>query len=271
VDYIKATRPDVTRVVAMTHIGYDADIELARNTRGVHLIAGGHSHTLLGDMDGAAGPYPTIETNLDDEEVFVVTAYRWGEYLGYIDVTFDQQGKIVEYAGGPVHLTNQTEQDAGLQAQILEWRKPFDAFAAEVIGYTAVNLSAYYILTTFSGNRSQLNAANTGCKSTECVLGGVMADAMVHYRGGEVAAGIVNGGGVRITIPTGNVTRGNVITAFPFGNAVADAHISGTDLWKVFEGVVSAQSQFNSRAVSLNSVLFFTGRYRPSFLCTFSR
>lgn len=60
----------------MTHIGYDKDIELAKKTRGVHLILGGHSHTLLGDMEGAEGKYPTIEKNLDGEEVFIVTAYR---------------------------------------------------------------------------------------------------------------------------------------------------------------------------------------------------
>lgn len=37
---------------------------------------GGHSHTLLGDMEDAEGDYPTIVRNQDDEEVFVVTAYR---------------------------------------------------------------------------------------------------------------------------------------------------------------------------------------------------
>lgn len=74
VDYVYANE-NVTRVVVMTHIGYENDIELAKNTKGVHLVIGGHSHTLLGDMEGAEGKYPTIETNLDGEEVFVVTAY----------------------------------------------------------------------------------------------------------------------------------------------------------------------------------------------------
>lgn len=41
---------------------------LAKSTRNVHLIVGGHSHTLLGDFPGAEGPYPTIEHNLDGEE-----------------------------------------------------------------------------------------------------------------------------------------------------------------------------------------------------------
>lgn len=74
VDLVKATQ-NVTRIVALTHIGYEADIEMAKKTKGIHLIIGAHSHTLLGDMEGAEGKYPTIETNEDGDEVFIVTAY----------------------------------------------------------------------------------------------------------------------------------------------------------------------------------------------------
>lgn len=66
--------PDVERVILMTHIGYEQDIELAQKTRGIHMILGGHSHTLLGDMEDAEGKYPTIVENADGEEVFIVTA-----------------------------------------------------------------------------------------------------------------------------------------------------------------------------------------------------
>lgn len=59
---------------------------------------------------------------------------------GYIDVTYDAEGKILEYHGGPIHLTNETEQNATLQAQIDEWRIPFEEFAGEVIGVTEVEL-----------------------------------------------------------------------------------------------------------------------------------
>jgi len=108
VELIKKNHPTIHCIVALTHIGYYDDINLAQNTAGISLIIGGHSHTLLGDMAGAAGPYPTIINNLDGDEVFVVTAYRWGEYLGYIDVEYDCQGRIVTYEGAPIHLTNTT-------------------------------------------------------------------------------------------------------------------------------------------------------------------
>ena len=85
IDHIRSTT-NITRIVALTHIGYEEDQKLAEQTTGLYFVMGGHSHTPLGDFEGAEGPYPTIKTNKDGEEVFIVTAYRWGEYLGYIDV-----------------------------------------------------------------------------------------------------------------------------------------------------------------------------------------
>ncbi|KAK8118057.1 uncharacterized protein PG998_006338 [Apiospora kogelbergensis] len=233
IDHIRATTT-IKRIAAITHIGYEEDVKLAKATRGLHLIMGGHSHTLLGDMDGAAGRYPTIETNRDGDEVFIVTAYRWGEYLGYIDVAYDPQGRVLAYHGAPVHLTNATKQDAGLQRQVDEWRKPFDAFAAEEVGSTNVELD------------------QTKCQKEECYLGDFVCDAMLQYRvdgGSDAALAFTNAGGIRATIDAGPVTRGEVLTSFPFGNAVVELRFTGAQLWKIFEGAASRVNQFNGKAL----------------------
>jgi hypothetical protein len=60
VDYIHEKYSKNTKIIAVTHIGYDVDKLLGEQTRGIYLVVGGHSHTLLGDMAGAEGPYPTI-------------------------------------------------------------------------------------------------------------------------------------------------------------------------------------------------------------------
>lgn len=225
----------IDRIIALTHIGYDKDIELAQKTKGISLIIGGHSHTPLGDFPGAVGKYPTIKENLDGDEVFIVTAYRWGEYLGYIDVAYDNDGKIVGYSGAPIHLTNQTAQDPDLQKQITEWRKPFEAFSAEVLGET----------------KTLLQQAN--CQQEECTLGDLMTDAMVDYRkklNPTVDFAIINAGGIRAEIDIGPITRGAVLSAFPFGNSIVELSFSGEELWKIFEGTVSHVSVFNGRAVT---------------------
>ncbi|KAI0828740.1 Metallo-dependent phosphatase [Hypoxylon sp. FL0890] len=231
IDEIRSTT-NITRITAITHIGYEQDKRLAQETTGLHLIMGGHSHTLIGDMEGAKGPYPTIEKNKDGDEVFIVTAYRWGEYLGYIDVTYDSEGKILAYHGAPIHITNITKQDVGLQAQIEDWRKPFEKYAAEKIGTTNILLD------------------RSSCQEQECTLGDLVSDAILQYRldaGSNAAFALVNGGGIRANIDVGDITRGQVITAFPFGNAVVEVKYNGADLWKIFEGLVSGVNQYDHK------------------------
>lgn len=236
IDDIKTAHPAISRIVALTHIGYEQDVLLAQQTTGLSLIIGGHSHTLLGNMTGSQGAYPTIATNPDGDEVFIVTAYRWGEYLGYIDVAYDvATGAVVEYRGAPVHLTNTTAQDEGLQAQIEAWREPFDAFAAEVVGSTSV----------FLGSET--------CQEEECLLGDVMADAMLSYRQAanpDVDFALINAGGIRASIDQGDITRGEVLTSFPFGNAIVELQYTGQELQAVLEGIVSGVNQANGGEVT---------------------
>ncbi|KAK1240543.1 hypothetical protein MKX07_004571 [Trichoderma sp. CBMAI-0711] len=232
---------DIRRIVALTHIGYDVDEQLAAQTEGLSLIIGGHSHTLLGDMDGAQGKYPTIVRDLAGNEVFIVTSYRWGEYLGEISLTFDDDGKALAYRGAPIHMDNTTELEPHLQAEVTAWRKPFDDFANEVIGMTENTLD------------------QTTCQSGDCLLGEVMADAAFEYAYNLTADApvdqrpvfaLINAGGVRATIDAGNITRGQVITSFPFGNAVTMLNYSGEDLLKILEGCVSRVNQFTNQKLS---------------------
>jgi len=239
VNWIRANT-NIKRIAAMTHIGYEEDKRLAEETTGLYLIMGGHSHTLLGDMQGASGKYPTIVQNKEGEEVFIVTAYRWGEYLGYIDVTYDPEGRILEYHGAPIHLTNTTEQDAELQEQIDAWRVPFEEFSAEVIGHSNVVLD------------------QSACQQQECLLGDFVTDAMYTYRyNASVAAGVqtpdlalTNAGGIRATIDDGPVTRGEVLTSFPFGNAIVEVQLSGQKLWDAIEGIFARVNKHNGVAVT---------------------
>lgn len=231
IDFIREKKL-AKRIVAMTHIGYDEDRKLAQNTKGLYLIIGGHSHTPLGNFTGAQGPYPTIEKNLDGEEVFVVTAYRWGEYLGALDVSFDKEGRIVKYTGAPIHMINTTTVDAQLQAQIREWAIPFIEFSKQVVGKTEVLLD------------------QSNCQQGECIIGDAISDAVQWYRGSNTDATITNSGGYRASIDAGDITLDEVLTTVPFGNAVVDLTFTGGDLWKAFEGIVSKVSQFNGQIVT---------------------
>ncbi|KAM7207194.1 Metallo-dependent phosphatase-like protein [Naviculisporaceae sp. PSN 640] len=227
VDHIRRTT-NIKRIAAITHIGYEEDQRLAKETSGLYFIMGGHSHTLLGNMEGAEGKYPTIVKNKEGEEVFIVTSHRWGEHLGYVDITYDPEGRVLATHGDPIRITSKIAPDPYLQAKVDEWRAPFDEEFKIPIGYANVTLD------------------HTKCKTEECVLGNVITDAMYEKRAAFRKPGerlpdfaFTNGGGVRATIDVGNITRGEVETSFPFSNSLVELDFTGQELWDLFDGVLS--------------------------------
>ena len=76
-------------VICLSHIGYyyrDApervcDLMLARSTKDIDLIIGGHTHTFL--------PKPTIEKNSIGKNVLVNQVGAYGLYLGKVDFYFE--------------------------------------------------------------------------------------------------------------------------------------------------------------------------------------
>lgn len=65
-------------VIALTHIGFEEDQELAAATRGVDLIVGGHSHTFIKGVKKVR--------NLDGKKVPIVTDGCWGLEMGVLKV-----------------------------------------------------------------------------------------------------------------------------------------------------------------------------------------
>jgi len=76
-------------VICLSHLGYNyrndqdkpSDLTLARATKDIDLIIGGHTHTFL--------PKPTIEKNSVGKNVLVNQVGCYGLYLGKIDFYFD--------------------------------------------------------------------------------------------------------------------------------------------------------------------------------------
>lgn len=64
------------------------------------------------------------------------------------------------------------------------------------------------------------------------------------------ALAITNSGGIRASIDEGPITRGEVLTAFPFGNAVVEVTLTGERLWNTLEGIVSKTNLDNGRPVT---------------------
>lgn len=195
-------------------------------------------------VPGAKGPYPTIVKNKNGEEVFVVTSYRWGEYLGYIDLEFDSRGRVVRYEGAPIHLTNTDNatkaENPTLKAEVQEWAKGFEVYGRQIVGFTELPLD------------------QTICLVGECTLGDLTGDAIAAYApsntsspinngssttpgsGAVFAGAIMNGGGIRASIDgPANISLQQVLEVYPFGNTIVELSFTSTQLWNTFETIVS--------------------------------
>jgi len=84
---LELTNKGCDLVICLSHLGYEyasekiSDRKLAQQTRNIHLIIGGHTHTFLDK--------PTEEKNLDNQTVLINQVGWAGINLGRIDFTFE--------------------------------------------------------------------------------------------------------------------------------------------------------------------------------------
>lgn len=218
------TDQGVNKIVALTHVGYLRDQDYAREVPRLDAVVGGHSHTLLGDMEGAAGPYPTYVTGVDGAEIPVVQAYAYSRYLGHLTLTFDDEGNLTASEGQPISLDASVEPDQAIAARIVEMAEPIAELRERVVAETSAPID---------GDRGN-------CRARECEMGTLVADAMLErVKDQGITIAIANGGGLRASIDAGPVTMGEVYTVLPFQNTLATFQLGGADIVAALENGAS--------------------------------
>ena len=221
IEYLKTasaalTEQGVNKIIALTHVGYALDIEIARQVPGIDLVVGGHSHTLL-------DRYPTYGFNVDGNIVPVVQAYAYGKYLGEIAVNFDADGNVIDAKGAPILLDSSIMPDAAVLARVQELGGPIEELKGQRVGETSANID---------GSRDT-------CRAQECEMGNLVADAMLdRVKGQGIDVAIQNGGGLRASIEAGEVTMGDVLTVLPFQNTLATFQLTGAGIVAALENGV---------------------------------
>ncbi|MDO9099863.1 MAG: 5'-nucleotidase C-terminal domain-containing protein [Caldisericota bacterium] len=199
-------------VVALSHAGFDGgtapmDRDLALGAPGINLIIGGHSHTEL-KTAVMAGKTAIVQTGTAGvnvgKEVIDFTTYA---------------GKIVAKTMSYELIATSTSvaEDAGVKAIVDGFNKQIAEKLAVVIGKAVVNLD---------GER-----ANVRTKETN--LGNYIADWMRLSTGADVA--VMNGGSIRVSVPAGPLTVGNVTAVIPFDNLLWVIEVKGSTIKAALE------------------------------------
>ena len=210
----------VTHIIAVTHVGYEADQALARAVPAIDVIVGGHTHSVLGDHPHSEGPYPTVIAHDDGSKTLVVQAGRSTRYLGRLTVSFNDAGRIVQFRGDLEELVPSLRRDEAMHEFVVQ---SIEAIRADQERFVGVNTST-------------LPDGLDPCREGDCLSGMATADAFLDWgRSRGAVAAILNGGAVRAAMPIGPVTHADLLDIHPFGNRIQVADVSGAVLREALE------------------------------------
>ena len=218
-------------VIVISHLQNAANERdvLIPGLRGVDVVLSGGGHELMADADDALIPndvraitgLPQTVTDADGKGVAMVTSNFGNRYVGELNLTLDDTTGVVTAinganlyrVSGALADTDAVAGDSFLKTAVVDPVKGYiDVLNATVIGQSDVFLN---------GNRGAAGTPGSfqaGVRNAETNLGNLVADAMRHAGGTDIA--IQNGGGIRTSINAGNVSVGDTFNVLPFTNLV---------------------------------------------------
>lgn len=218
---------DCTLIIALTHIGLDesSDVtskEIAEQVDGIDVIIDGHSHSVL------------EEGQWVNDTLIAST----GEYIESIGcVVIDPEGRAEAGLLTEEDL-NEYAVNEKVDQLIAEITASQDELLNVVVGQTGVELV---------GAREMVRTSETN-------LGNLAADAFRSAAGADVA--LTNGGGIRDSIPAGDITKKQLVTVFPFGNYVVTMNVTGEQLTAMLENGVSRYPDADGRFPQVSGMTF---------------
>ena len=178
------------------------DILLAQNVPGVDIIVTGHAHQ-------------GTEKALVSNGTIIVSTNATATELGKLQVMFDtEQKKIVSHSNELITIyDDELEDDADMLREITFWQKEVDQVAkVPIVSSTKKLVRAY---------------------GKESNMGNLFADAIEAFDP-RIDIAVVNSGALRQDIKPGTVTKGDLISAFPFPNTVVMTKLKGSQVVKIF-------------------------------------
>lgn len=262
-------RPDV--LIATTHMGhYDngehgsnapGDVEMARSlpAGSLAMIVGGHSQNpvcMAAENKKQVDYVPGTPCAPDRQNgIWIVQAHEWGKYVGRADFEFrNGEMKLVHYQLIPINLKKKIVYDNGdservlyapeipENAQMLSLLTPFQNKGKAQLAVKIGSVNA-----PLEGDRSKVRFVQTN-------LGHLILAAQMARTGASFA--VMSGGGIRDSIPAGDITYKDVLKVQPFGNVVVYADMTGKEAVDYLTAV--AQMKPNSGAYPQFSHVSFT-------------
>lgn len=199
---------EVDVIIALVHLGIEGTAEttskeVAEKVEGIDLIIDGHSHEELNEVIG---------------DTLLVQTGNYLSNIGIVDLEIEG-GKVVKKEARLINTEElqDLEPDAEIEEEIRKIKERNEEVTDVVVGVTKVDLD---------GERANVRTGETN-------LGNLITDVMRKSTGADIA--MTNGGGIRASIPAGEVKIKDILTAFPFTNTLAVIEVTGEEILAAME------------------------------------
>ena len=213
-------------VIVMAHLGNEATCEpytyadVISHTNGIDAFLDGHSH----DTD------KVVMNNKDGKEVIRAACGTKMANIGWLRISAED-GSVdsglytwQNSVSAPELLGITNEMTAALEEETAVLNEKLN----EVVAKTAVDLTINDP-TAVDENNNPIRII----RRAETNLGDLCADAYLDQSGADVS--FVNGGGIRVSIPAGDITLNDILKVHPFGNMMCVIEVTGQQILDALE------------------------------------
>ncbi len=231
---IAKLRSKVDVLIAVMHMGVDASSDftserIAREAPGIDIIIDGHSHT-------------EFPEGLFVGKTLIAQTGCHGHFLGRVDITLDDQHRITSKTARM--LDENTVRaiapiaDPLVESTLADIEVRNQKLLDEVVAQAERHLT---------GDRLVVRRG-------ESEFGNLVADSFRWKTKSDIA--VINGGGIRTDLPSGSITRGELLSIFPFNNSVQVREISGRAIREMLERSVYAYPASFGGFLSVSGMTF---------------
>jgi 5''-nucleotidase/2'',3''-cyclic phosphodiesterase and related esterases len=223
-------------IIALVHLGIQGDDTSTRLAEAlgdrIDVVIDGHSHS-----------DPSYNAKIGDTWVVSTGGennFGSGTYLGYISFTLDGDDYVIS---DPGYIDWETARaNAEPLAEVTDLIEELNAPVAEMT--TKIVASSD---TAIDGERANV-------RTREAQLGNIVTDAVREFAGADIA--LFNGGGIRASLPAGDITENDVYTVLPYGNIVYKANVKGSVIREMLESGVSEVEEGSGRFPQVSGIQF---------------
>ena len=221
-------------VILMGHLGNETECspwmysEVIENTNGIDAMLDGHSH----DTD------KVVMKNKDGKDVLRAACGTKLNEIGllYIPREGEIDSELYHWGAGrslPVLLGIENKAAEAVYEGAAELNKKL----AEVVATSTVDLFFYDPETVKDGEKPVRII-----RRAETNLGDLCADAFLD-QAGDADLALLSGGGIRVPIARGEITLGDILKVYPFGNSLTVIEVSGQQVLDALEWSVHAMPE----------------------------